>query len=240
MRYIGYMDKPEWMCQFDKCTNPRKIIKSTGSAYRLCSMHLGRKSRGEALDGSETKGRGFQPGHAAFGGQSHPGNKSRYGTGRGDSYGLAHSRLLQERGRADDYPCAVCGKDTGRREWAFDEPVGWSMDLTRYAPMCVECHRRQTLEMLIACWYEHHPETLQRHDRDEPPMTKAEAAKLGSEAARRAKAEMSAEARAELETRRGASVREALALISPEEKSARAQRIWESRRRNEASKPPPT
>lgn len=67
------------------------------------------------------------------------------------SYSQAHLRLKVNRGRADQYECTSCSGPA--REWAYmggdpgelREPgdTRWySLDQSRYSPMCVPCHRR--------------------------------------------------------------------------------------------------
>lgn len=66
------------------------------------------------------------------------------------SYAQAHLRLKIDRGRPREYECVSCGAQA--REWAYmggcpDERTErgrkYSVDQSRYAPMCVSCHRRQ-------------------------------------------------------------------------------------------------
>lgn len=61
-------------------------------------------------------------------------------TGDEATYHAVHKRLAAERGAASDYTCELC--DNEAEEWAFDEPTGYSTDLSRYRPLCVPCHRR--------------------------------------------------------------------------------------------------
>lgn len=66
------------------------------------------------------------------------------------SYTQAHLRLKTDRGRADAFNCVNCGG--AAREWAYmggcpdeltaDNGVKYSLDQTRYEPMCTPCHRR--------------------------------------------------------------------------------------------------
>lgn len=66
------------------------------------------------------------------------------------SYSQAHLRLKTDRGRADQYECVTCGGNA--REWAYmggcpnelRDRVGkpYSLDQSKYEPMCVSCHRR--------------------------------------------------------------------------------------------------
>lgn len=59
---------------------------------------------------------------------------------KGDDIGYLslHKRLERERGSASALSCVACGEQA--RDWAFDEPRGWSTDLSRYSPMCRPCH----------------------------------------------------------------------------------------------------
>lgn len=82
-------------------------------------------------------------------------------TGDDASYNAVHFRLWRSRGRASEHLCA-CGDQA--REWAYqhgdpDERQSrlgpYSVDLDRYLPKCVKCHRR-----------------LDRKPDFRPPMTK--------------------------------------------------------------------
>jgi hypothetical protein len=61
----------------------------------------------------------------------------RYGGDLG--YKGVHHRLRRLRGPARDHLCA-CGEQAA--EWAFDEPTGFSNDLSRYRPECQSCHKK--------------------------------------------------------------------------------------------------
>lgn len=66
------------------------------------------------------------------------------------SYSQAHLRLKTDRGRADTYKCETCGGSAA--EWAYKggcpneladtRGKKYSLDQSRYAPMCHVCHRR--------------------------------------------------------------------------------------------------
>jgi hypothetical protein len=65
------------------------------------------------------------------------------------TYSQAHLRLKTDRGRADNYSCVRCQGQA--QEWAYmggcpNELIGlekkYSLDQSRYDPMCVPCHRR--------------------------------------------------------------------------------------------------
>lgn len=65
------------------------------------------------------------------------------------SYTQAHLRLKTDRGRPSHYACTSCGNPA--REWAymggcpnelFDRGMQYSLDQSRYEPMCYPCHRR--------------------------------------------------------------------------------------------------
>lgn len=62
-------------------------------------------------------------------------------TGDDATYHAVHKRLAAERGPASDYDCAMPECDERARDWAFDEPTGYSTDLLRYRPLCRACHR---------------------------------------------------------------------------------------------------
>lgn len=65
------------------------------------------------------------------------------------SYAQAHLRLKKDRGRPDRLACISCGKQA--REWAYmggdpdeltEDGKAYSLDQSRYEPMCFPCHRR--------------------------------------------------------------------------------------------------
>ena len=73
---------------------------------------------------------------------------------RGDAaeYTAVHYRLVTQRGRPTSHQCARC--DNQGREWAYDhtdpneqrnrqgrDDGPYSLDLNRYLPLCVPCHR---------------------------------------------------------------------------------------------------
>lgn len=65
------------------------------------------------------------------------------------SYDAVHQRLFFRKGRASDHDCVDCGGQA--EQWSYDnsdpdELVGrrgrrYSLDLERYSPRCVPCHR---------------------------------------------------------------------------------------------------
>lgn len=64
-------------------------------------------------------------------------------------YEQAHLRLKNDRGRPAWYACVACGKQAA--EWAYtggcpneltEGHRRYSLDQTRYRPMCITCHRR--------------------------------------------------------------------------------------------------
>lgn len=67
------------------------------------------------------------------------------------SYAQVHHTLRIQRGRAAEHRCP-CGAQA--EEWSYDHTdtneitgvhcasvVVWSLDLTRYQPLCITCHR---------------------------------------------------------------------------------------------------
>lgn len=70
-------------------------------------------------------------------------------------YHTVHMRLHAQRGSASQHLCVSCG---GRaKHWAYDhaddlelvdERGSYSMDLNRYQPMCVSCHKLFDLEKI--------------------------------------------------------------------------------------------
>lgn len=71
------------------------------------------------------------PGHSRRG-SNHPLWQDEVG------YRAAHQRIVSARGKATTHPCADCGEPAV--EWAFDRPTGYSIDPTRYRPLCKACH----------------------------------------------------------------------------------------------------
>lgn len=64
------------------------------------------------------------------------------------SYSAAHHSLRQKRGDARDFGCLSCGNEAA--EWAYDHSDPnelssrygpYSLDVSRYNPLCVPCHR---------------------------------------------------------------------------------------------------
>ncbi len=64
-------------------------------------------------------------------------------------YHAAHGRLYRARGKASSHQCVACGKQAN--EWAYQhndpneliskhESRAYSLDLSRYEPMCHACH----------------------------------------------------------------------------------------------------
>lgn len=68
------------------------------------------------------------------------GESSPMWVGERVSYSALHTRIRHQRGWATEHPCAECGEPAN--EWAFDEPTGYSTDLSRYRPLCYICHRK--------------------------------------------------------------------------------------------------
>lgn len=117
------------LCKREGCT-------SRNRAYGLCRKHLN--------EDRKEKGRAFT---------------TRAGSPYSleeCSYGALHLRLSVAKGSAKDYPCAICGTDEGRREWAYnnvesanertvpDGPywgIKYSLDPDDYFPACIPCHR---------------------------------------------------------------------------------------------------
>lgn len=75
------------------------------------------------------------------------------------SYMGTHNRIRRERGSAENYSCAACGKQA--MEWAYSnsspaEVVDargrrYSRNLDDYAPMCFRCHRLHDKAQITAC-----------------------------------------------------------------------------------------
>lgn len=60
--------------------------------------------------------------------------------GIGSDYNRAHQLVYAERGHPSERPCEDCGVDPAE-EWAHLDGPGWTLDPTRYAALCVRCHR---------------------------------------------------------------------------------------------------
>jgi hypothetical protein len=54
-------------------------------------------------------------------------------------YKAVHYRLKARRGPASSYTCVDCETAPGAH-WSFDQPTGYSADLSRYQPRCAACH----------------------------------------------------------------------------------------------------
>jgi hypothetical protein len=70
-------------------------------------------------------------------------------------YGPAHERVRADRGEATDQACVDCGRPAA--QWSYDHtdpdalqaPEGrFSLDVARYVPRCVSCHKRVDLARL--------------------------------------------------------------------------------------------
>ncbi len=82
-------------------------------------------------------------------------------SGEAATYDAMHGRVRAAKGSASNYECVRC---TARaRHWAYDHsdpnerrelvrggprPVPYSLDVERYQPMCVPCHKRMDLDYL--------------------------------------------------------------------------------------------
>lgn len=73
-------------------------------------------------------------------------------TGDNATYQTVHERLYRKRGKAKDYVCE-CGRQA--KHWSYDhsdpnekseQGKPYSLDLLRYTPKCVPCHKRDDLE----------------------------------------------------------------------------------------------
>ena len=69
------------------------------------------------------------------------------------TYATAHDRVARARGKASTYRCEVC--DRPARDWAYtytdpeeivEDGRPYSLDVSRYAPMCKSCHRLHDFE----------------------------------------------------------------------------------------------
>lgn len=113
-------------CSVEGCHDQAK-------ARLLCAKHYRRwRTHGDPLAVSELRGRPL--------------------TGPATWY-TVHKRLERQRGSARDHACVDCGGPA--REWSYDHTdpdaltcdvrgsvLAYSLDLDRYEPRCVRCHRR--------------------------------------------------------------------------------------------------
>lgn len=82
----------------------------------------------------------------------HPNARRGSGNGRwgGGNYVTAHVNVARERGRAAEHACVECGQQAVHWAYTHDDPdektspQGWpySLDTSRYVPMCTFCHKR--------------------------------------------------------------------------------------------------
>lgn len=105
-------------CVVEGCEKPAKKRRL------ICGMHIHRLERHGDVDYDARPG-------------AQPGSVHNF---KGDDAGYfaVHKRLRTQFGNADTHACADCAKPA--RYWAFDEPTGFSTDLTRYRPLCGPCH----------------------------------------------------------------------------------------------------
>lgn len=105
----------------------------TAKARELCNKHYKRwRTHGDPLTVGERNGRPL--------------------SGDAPTWVTVHKRLARARGSAKGYACVDCGKPA--EEWSYDRTdpaeltsthgkarLRYSLDLARYAPRCVRCHR---------------------------------------------------------------------------------------------------
>lgn len=69
------------------------------------------------------------------------------------TYATAHARVARSRGKASEYLCDLCPRRAS--DWAYnytdpeelaEDGRPYSLDVTRYAPMCKSCHRLHDFE----------------------------------------------------------------------------------------------
>lgn len=69
------------------------------------------------------------------------------------TYATAHARVARSRGKASEYLCDLCPRRAS--DWAYnytdpeelaEDGRPYSLDATRYAPMCKSCHRLHDFE----------------------------------------------------------------------------------------------
>ena len=93
--------------------------------HGYCMKHYSRWYRTGSPHTVRPKGGGVGPDHSQW---------------KGDdvSYWGVHKRLETAYGKASTHTC-TCGNPA--EHWAFDEPTGFSTDLTRYTALCASCHK---------------------------------------------------------------------------------------------------
>lgn len=81
-------------------------------------------------------------------------------TGENASYAAMHHRLTRTRGKPNQSPCVDCGNTAD--EWSYtgnapDERIDesralpYSLDMSRYVPRCMSCHRKLDLNRNTIC-----------------------------------------------------------------------------------------
>lgn len=127
------------LCSVEDCGRPHE-------ALGFCVMHYARyKSNGDPL---VRRTSGPRPKGAA---------NPKYLVGTDVNYWVAHRRVKAARGTASQFACVDCGN--AAREWSYDKTdpeqlygppkpgspyiAPYSLDVQRYHPRCVPCHRWQ-------------------------------------------------------------------------------------------------
>ena len=119
--------QPERVCAAAGC---EKVLVPRKHAHGLCWMHYKRLWRHGDVTHSDRGG----------GGKFKARSEHWAWTGKTASYKAVHKRLEAEFGRAATHVCP-CGERA--LDWAFDDPDGYSTDLSKYTALCRSCHIRK-------------------------------------------------------------------------------------------------
>lgn len=77
------------------------------------------------------------------------GEKNSSWKGENAQYGSFHQRVKDNRGRAKDYGCCICGTTDPNKNYDWANLTGNYNDIMDYAPMCRSCHRKYDYGKLV-------------------------------------------------------------------------------------------
>lgn len=77
------------------------------------------------------------------------GEKNSSWKGEYAKYGSFHQRVNDNRGRARDYGCCICGTKDQSKTYDWANLTGNYNDIMDYAPMCRSCHRKYDHRKLV-------------------------------------------------------------------------------------------